>query len=452
MRWGCSLALVCALGARSLNPTFAQEEDNASRTPVGQVLGQWERASSGLLGVGPLEHRRLYYLHGPDHSAHEIAVLNEFRGPVLAADLARRFEWSLKETADETVMVGRPTDEVEQLFYRELTVAIDPKTHLPKSVSFEGNHAGQTGEPLAVVMSPRTLEPNRFPQDPNARPLQVASRIEDSPREHSPIRVVEHITRKAQVQPELPIDLEHALKVWETALGEIHSLHANVTRYTYETQTHVEHRAEGELSYAAPGIVQCTLKPAPIDPNAQSRRRTSDGVAYELLPSPAEYWQFTPAAIQFSHRLHEPLWVLDFEDEGSKPVWILSQPENPTARQEKPIVPPWLMLFRPKSLELAKRFDIRVSDQQHLATWEYTPREPGDWGRFRLMRVLMEKTTFLPRAVQFINPSGDTEMVYTFQYTQVQRRRPQGVEPDLLPIKHDTSKREPAPTTLHGLP
>ncbi len=257
--------------------------------------------------------------------------MNEFRGPVLAADLARRFEWSLKETADETVMVGRPTDEVEQLFYRELTVAIDPKTHLPKSVSFEGNHAGQTGEPLAVVMSPRTSEPNRFPQDPNAHPLEVASRIDDSPRDRSPIRVVEHIARKAPVKPELPIDVEHALKVWETALGEIHSLHANVKRYTYETQSHVEHRAEGELSLSAPGVIQCTLRPSRIPPNATSHRRTSGGVAYELLPSPAEYWQYTPTEIRFSHHSNQPGWVLTHTGDDSKRIRTVSREVHPTS-------------------------------------------------------------------------------------------------------------------------
>ena len=50
------------------------------------------------MGVGPMEDRRLYYLYHQNHSAHEIALVNEFRGPVSAADLQKRFEWSLRRT------------------------------------------------------------------------------------------------------------------------------------------------------------------------------------------------------------------------------------------------------------------------------------------------------------------------------------------------------------------
>lgn len=449
MRWGWSFALLCAFCAPSLRPAFALEDAHATCDTAAVVLAQWERASSGLLGVGPLEDRRLHHLHGAEHSAHEIAILNEFRGPVSASDLARRFEWSVKTSAEEPILIGKPTDELERLFYERLAVTIDPKTHLPKSVSFFGTHSTQAGEPLAVVMSPRIEEPNRFPHDPHARPLKVARRNEDSPR-RSPIRVVEHITRTVALKPRLPADVEHALTAWETAAGQVRSLHANVKRYTYETKTHIEHRAVGELTFAAPQIVQCTLKPAPIDPNATSHRRTTDGVAFELLPSPAEFWQYTPDEIRFSHRSNQPLWVLSqAEDERNQVQWV-SREDHQTGQE--PIIPPWPMLFHPRALELAERFDIRVSDQRHVTTWEFAPRQQGDVDGFQLMRVLLDKATFLPRAVQVINRAGDVEMVYTFEYTQFQGKAAKGIEPKLLPIKPHEPNREPAQTTLHGLP
>lgn len=451
MPWRWPLALVCAIGAPSLPFALAQEQADFSETPVGLVLTQWERASEGLLGVGPLEHRRLHYLHGANHSAHEIAVLNEFRGPVSADDLTRRFEWSIRATTAETILIGRPTDEVEQLFYRELTVAIDPKTHLPESVRFTGTHADGAREPLTVVMSPRIEEPNRFRDDPHARPLKVASH-DDGYENHSPIRVVEHVTPKSSVKPELPADVVHALTVLETNLRQVRSLHANVRRYTYETQSHIEHRAVGELSYASPTTVDCTLKPCPIDPHATSHRRTTDGMAFELLASPAEHWQYTASEIRFSHPPHQPAWVLSQAGGHPQPIRFVSREEHQATDGTNPMIPPWPMLFHANALELAERFHIRIADQQHMATWDFTPREPGDWGRFRQMRVLFDNSNSLPKAVQFMNASGDVETVYTFQYAQIQRHVPFGIEPEVLPPRPDMPKLEPAPTTLHGLP
>lgn len=451
MRWGWPLALVCALGAPSLHQSLAQDDSGSARLTVGHVLAQWERASSGLLGVGPMEHRRMHYLHGADHSAHELAVLNEFRGPVSAQDLSQRFEWSLKESDGDFVIVGRPTDEVEKLFYRELTVAIDPETHLPRTVGFSGTNAEESREPLAVVMSPRIEEPHRFPHDPDARPIQVASNEPPSAR-RSPIRVVEHITTGAKGKPELPADAEHALKVLETALGEVRSFHAHVNRYTYEIQNHIEHRAVGEFSFVAPFTMQCALRPASLDPKATSHKRTPDGAAFELLPSPAEYWQYTPAEIRFSHHPNQPAWVLSHKSGDANQVRIVSREEHQAAGHEGTIIPPWPMLFHPNALELAERFDIRMDEQQHMIAWDFTPRHAGDWGRFRLMRVLIDKASSLPKAVKFINKAGDVEMVYTFEYTQLQRQKPQGIEPEVLPIRPEVPKLEPAPTDLHGQP
>jgi hypothetical protein len=133
-------------------------------------------------------------------------------------------------------------------------------------------------------------------------------------------------------------------------------------------------------------------------------------------------------------------------------VRFVSWDKHQATAAEETMIPPWPMLFHANARELAERFDIRVSQRQHLAAWEFTPRHQGDWGRFRLMRVLFETTTGLPNAVQFINRAGDVEAVYTLEYTQVQRHKPTGIEPNVLPLKPDAPKLEPAPTNLHGLP
>jgi hypothetical protein len=169
------------------------------------------------------------------------------------------------------------------------------------------------------------------------------------------------------------------------------------------------------------------------------------------MPSPAEYWQYTPTEIRFSHRPNQPLFVLHQVGEDPTRMRVVSHQEARTARDREQILPPWDMLFRVSGRALAQRFEIRVTENEHLMDWSFVPRQRGDIGQFRETRVLMDKATWLPLAVQLLSTRGDIETVYTFQYTQV-RRQPAGVEPHLLPLKQESPKLQPAPTDLHGQP
>jgi hypothetical protein len=399
MRWGWSFVLLCALFAPSLDACAAEDRFPAS---AGSVLSRWERASAGLLGVGPMEHRRLFYLHQEARSAHEIALLNEFRGPVSAADLARRFDWSLQENAGQIVLLGSPVDDVENLFYKQITVAIDPETSLPQSVAFAGSDPAATSEPLAVVLSPRVLEPNLLEPDQSARPLQFAARDEKTPGQQSPVRVVEHVTLKPAPLPELPAEILHALSLWEASAQKVQSLHAHVKRFTYDTVAQLEHRAVGKFSYSSTPQIHCTLKPAAIDPQAVSHKRTPEGTAFQLMPSPAEYWQYTAGEIQFSHTPGRPVFVL--HQSGANRMRLVSHEEARTFGDQ--VIPPWDALFQVSARALAERFLIRVTENEHLTTWEFVPRQRKDIGQFREMRVLVDNVTQLPSAVKLLNSRG----------------------------------------------
>ena len=448
MRWGWSLVILCALSAPGLHPCFAEAGPGSA---VGSVLGRWEQASAGLLGVGPLEHRRLFYLHHTEHSAHEISLLNEFRGPISAEDLAGRFDWSLERTGEVILLAGEPVDQVEKLFYSRVIVSLDAKTHLPHSIMFSGRDRSDQGEPLAVVLSPRVGEPGLLPPVPGARPLQYVSRNEDVPRRPSPVRVVEHITGKLLPRPDLPAEVEHALRVWETSALEIQSLHANVKRFTYETENLIERRAVGEFSYSNPPAIHCALKPAVLSSHEQSARRTSTGAAFELLPSPAETWEYSAGEIRLPHPPSPA--VIVFHHAGGRPSSIqTASHENIRTNAGDEMIPPWDLLFHPSPKALADRFLIRLTGNEHLMTWSFIPRQRNDLGQFREMRVLLDNTTWLPFAVKLVNPRGDIETVYTFQYTQVERPQLSSRESQLLPIKPDAPKLQPAPTALHGFP
>ncbi len=451
MRWGLSIVFVCAVAS---TPLFAGDKVRA--TPASsaklspqQVLTHWENASAGLLGVGALEHRRVYYLHQNTHSAHEIAILNEFRGPVLAEDLVKRFDWTLKPNKGQWVMIGTPTDEVEKLFFQQLTVVLDSQTHLPSSVQFAGLDNKKPSKTLAVVMSPRWQEPNRFPSDVSAKPIPIASHNPRPIPDVSPVRVVEHVTLRPVPQRHLPVEVQSILTAWETASKQVHSLDATVKRHTFENQNRVEHRAEGGLTFTTPAQVECQLKPAKITASEVSQRLKADGVPFELLPSPGENWKYTPEQIRFAQKPGEQGILLT--QNGQVPNTVRQASHQETTNSERVIVP-WRMLFQVSATDFAERFDIRLGHAQRGACLVCFPRRGNDVGQFGQMNIYLDPTDWQPYSVELVNRQGDTETVYHMSYNHVLWHVPFIQEPTLVPIPEEAVKLQPAPTTLHGQP
>lgn len=453
MRWGWSAVLVCAIGASLSQPGYANDSARSFPVSVEDVLNEWEFASRHLLGVGPMEHRRLYKAHHATHSAHEIAVLNDFRGPVTAADLKRRFDWSLQGRGRETVITGIPQDEVERLFFQKVAVTLDPETHLPKSVGFLGRDSKQSDEALAVVPGPRIAEPKRFQPAENARPLQLAQRNERHQRSKSSVRVVEHVTLMPVPKPEIPKKVQDLLMSWETSAQAIQAVDAKIERRVFERRQHVEHRASGEFAYRVPPIVHVTLKPADLAAIQTSKRTNAAGVPYELLPSPAEHWEYTPGGTTYFRHPGDSAFAIDPVGQNANRA-RLAATENcsPAPSPHRQIQPPWLMLFEASASQLSDRFAIRLNDDLQPAALEFVPKRAGDQGQFRLMQVQFDQETELPEVVRLHNQQGDREMVFTFRYTRIEKRETTRAEPKLQPVKGGDVKLKPAPTELHGQP
>ncbi len=415
MRWGWSAAVVFALITPFLPSGRAGDSDESGCFLIEEALDRWEHASAGLMGVGPMEDRRLFYFYGRHRSAHEIALVNEFRGPVSAADLQKRFEWTLRQAGKNVVMVGVPTDVVERLFYKRCEVTLDPKTHLPRAVRFAEPGRNRMSEPLAVVASPRYEEPRRFEPAAPLHPVQAASREGHLPRP-SPLKVAEHVVLKPVPEPHFPADLRQILRTWETAGREVQSLKARVQCSTYDHHAQIEHRSEGELTYSARGV-RCTLKPAKLSPNQTSARTAADGSPYQLSPAPAEHWESAPREIRLASHQKQP---------------------------QEADVPAAPLLFPGSVGHLAERFQIQATQAPHADSRfqriQFLPRQNGDCE----MEILLETSTGLPRAVKLVGPAHDQERVFAFDYTEINRQT--------RPLQSETPKREPAPTDLHGQP
>lgn len=452
MRWPGSIVFACAIGASLFQ--VGRADDSVIAFPfftdsVDSVLQDWETASRGLLGVGRLETRRLYYIHRGTHSAHEISLLNEFRGPVSRGSLQRRFDWSVQTRGQELVLTGTPNDEVEQLFFERVTVTINPKTHLPKTVQFQGQASKVQSKEFAVVMSPRLVEePKLFFPDESARPLRVASR-----ESSSPVRVASHVTWVPAVKSTLPPHVQQTLELWEQSARQVRHFKAKVTRRVFENGQEVEHRAKGELTYSSLPVIHCTLKPQSLGVTETSERKNSAGVPFELMPSPEEHWVYTPTETRFFRKPGEMAIVLWHEGQHDQQVeWVSHEETQDFARKADLVIAPWRSLFQVSVKKLAERFEIRLNEQAHPLQLEFIPKRQDDIGQFSVMRVYLNPRDWRPEYVQFINERGDREMVYTFRYTEVAKQSPAYREPLLLPLKTEAKKLEPAPTQLHGQP
>lgn len=446
MRWAGSVVFACAIGASLFQVGRADDAAGTFPLAADSVLQHWETASQGLLGVGPLETRRLYHLYQATHSAHEISLLNEFRGPVRAMKLKQRFEWSVQHRGKEVVLHASPTDELEKLFFDQVTVTLDAKTHLPKTVRFQGRDSKGSQEELAVVMSPRIdEEPRRFMPDETARPIQVASRESESA-----VRVASHVTLVPVPQPSVAPHVQKTLELWEDSAKRVQNLKAKVTRQVFENGQQVEHRAEGELTYSSLPVIHCTLKPQMLESTEISQRTNSAGVPFELMPSPEEHWIYTPTETRFFQKPGEMAVVLWQQDQQVE--WVSHEETQEFARTADLLIAPWRALFQVSAKKLAQRFEIRLNEQAHPVQLEFFPKRHDDIGQFSVMRVYLNPRDWQPHTVQLINKRGDKEMVYTFEYTEIVNHSPVYREPLLLPVRTEARKLEPAPTELHGQP
>ena len=83
------------------------------------LLSRWEAAATGRLPVPAAERLRARHAR-PDLSEHELHLRADFRGPITAAGLARRFDWTAAR--DGRTLAGVPVDPLERLCLPEVAV------------------------------------------------------------------------------------------------------------------------------------------------------------------------------------------------------------------------------------------------------------------------------------------------------------------------------------------
>jgi hypothetical protein len=111
-------------------PTKVPPDSVSGGEGARDILERWQAAARVHLPVTEAERLRMRYAL-PDRTGQELALITELQGPVDAADLARRYDWSVSDTLDGVALTAVPRDQLERLFYSRFIVTLEGTTYRP---------------------------------------------------------------------------------------------------------------------------------------------------------------------------------------------------------------------------------------------------------------------------------------------------------------------------------
>jgi len=202
-----------------------------------------------------------------------------------------------------------------------------------------------------------------------------------------------------QVQ-QLSPQLEQLLKVWSQRSAQIHKLQGTHHRFVYDSVFSVDKRATGAFYYEAPGKGRIDLKPAEIPRGAVSKKVDKTGKPYKVQADRAERW------------------ICDGKD-----IWQVNEatrqierfPIPPENQGQNIMDGPMPFLFGMPPAKAKRRYFLKlINEDQNRAVLQVNPRLQVDAANWKEAKVILDKTLYLPTAVQLTDPAGNLVTTYTF--------------------------------------
>jgi len=207
----------------------------------------------------------------------------------------------------------------------------------------------------------------------------------------------------------LPPKLEQILKEWENASSRIRTLEGKHYRWVYDLTFNVEKRAEGVFYYEAPDKGRIDIKARKPEPGEVSQR---------VDPKTKKPFEIQP---DFPQK-----WICD-----GQAVWQINDEKKTAERYEIPpehrgrniIDGPLPFLFGMPAEKAKQRYVFKLLRELPTEVWlDVTPRWKQDAANFRKAIIILDTTTYLPRAVKLIDPGGYKETVFQFRDLRVNKK------------------------------
>jgi TIGR03009 family protein len=203
---------------------------------------------------------------------------------------------------------------------------------------------------------------------------------------------------------ELPADLLKIMQDWEWHSAKIQTLNGKHTRIVYNLVFETERRSNGQFFYEQPDHGRIDMKGMEPGRDAVSRRNGKSGQPYRIEADKQERWVCTG---------QEVMQINDTE----KTYEIYPLPPN--MQGQNIINGPLPFLFGMKVDEAKRRFNLTLlGANDKLAKIEVIPRLQMDANNYKRAVIMLDLQTYLPSAVQLVDPAGALETVYVFSDLQ----------------------------------
>lgn len=235
-----------------------------------------------------------------------------------------------------------------------------------------------------------------------------------------------------------PVDpaLEQLLLEWETQSAKIQTLQCTFTKYRYNHKFNVEYRADGDVKFQAPDRGVYLQTPATITSSMKGRSKDAKGneikKPYALKPDDAQHWVCTGQQVYMI-------------DKAKKTFDVAPIPKD--IQGQNIVNSPLPFLFGMKAKDAKRRFSLKLLSQnpdRHEIMIRAIPKTREDAQNYQQAIILLDDTNFTPKAVKLVDPTGNEEIVHSFQKMQVNRQLAARVfEPNLgglKPLLKDTAK------------
>ncbi len=254
-----------------------------------------------------------------------------------------------------------------------------------------------------TVLVPGSLfaQGSRRPQAPttgprSARAAQPATRV---------ARPVPNSLRVQKLTPEF----EQILKRWSDESSKIKKLKGGHLQYEYDTVFKIEKRTEGVLYFEAPDKGRIDMKPPASLKGQVSSKKDKAGKPYQLMGGDLQRWVCDGKTV---------MRINDKEKTYEK------VPIPPEAQGKNMMDGPLPFLFGMPPEKLKRRYLLKLqvnTDKQIMIAAK--PRTAQDAQNYKEAKIILNPKTYLPSAIQLINPTGNSETVYVFKDLVINGRK-----------------------------
>jgi len=216
-------------------------------------------------------------------------------------------------------------------------------------------------------------------------------------------------------------ELERILKDWSQATDKIQKLQGKHTRWVYNHTYEVEQQAVGSFYYEAPDKGRMDIK-GQSEPIRDRFGKKVDRNKFTNGKSDLRNGK----VYQFKNSLSE-IWIADGRnikqiDEKRKTIDVYPIP--PGKRGKNIMDGPLPFLFGMPPDKAKKRFRFKLLRESETKVWlQIWPNLQQDRATWKEAKVILLKPSYLPEAVQLIDPGGTTETVYKFYSLRVNKPR-----------------------------